>query len=359
MEGGDLVLQTNSSVQPIRRRISKGSLPPLIQSSTSALSPNSTFTKPSSSEIRSEIDSLAISPTYCSRCNPEHSLHCSELRGSNNKIMQGNTPQPIKFSRQLRERINEQDIEELVQEWPKLEIELVHICTCQQSKEFPICDKSHEIFNRETNSNMEPKKMYLISPQSSAEHNYSTTPSSPLKSLEEKSIQKYSTQDDLQHQPTFNDKSSDLRMNNQSNQTKTELDYKKLPDNQTNKQFNQQTQDPTRKESKTRTKTKSEEDEVKMFKKVDKKLMKDVYTTEEVSKHCTAEDCWMIIKGNVYDITQYFDLHPGGTRALLKFAGKDGTENVQFHSPKMMQLLDMYFYKGKLQGADGGSCIIS
>jgi len=96
------------------------------------------------------------------------------------------------------------------------------------------------------------------------------------------------------------------------------------------------------------------------MKKVDKKKITAVFTEEEVAKHCTKDDCWMIIKGGVYDITTYFSEHPGGQRALLKFAGKDGTENVQFHSPKMMSILDSYFYVGKLANfKDPNSCTIS
>jgi len=45
----------------------------------------------------------------------------------------------------------------------------------------------------------------------------------------------------------------------------------------------------------------------------------------------------------------------------MNFAGKDGTENVEFHSSKMMFLLDKYFYIGKLQKdpSESGNCIIS
>jgi len=69
----------------------------------------------------------------------------------------------------------------------------------------------------------------------------------------------------------------------------------------------------------------------------------------------------MIIKGNVYDITEYVPSHPGGVRALLKFAGKDGTENVQYHSPRMLEILNSRYYIGKLpkEEGGGGGCIIS
>jgi len=84
-----------------------------------------------------------------------------------------------------------------------------------------------------------------------------------------------------------------------------------------------------------------------------------VLTAEEVARHNTAEDCWMIIEDRVYDVTEYLGHHPGGTRAILKFAGRDGTENVQFHSPRMMKLLRTYFYVGRLKcERKGGGCVI-
>jgi len=93
---------------------------------------------------------------------------------------------------------------------------------------------------------------------------------------------------------------------------------------------------------------------------VDRKKITAVYSLEEVSKHNTKDDCWMIFKGHVYDVTPYFEFHPGGQRALLNFAGKDGTENVKFHSAQMMELLNKYFYIGRLEGTSNGegSCNI-
>jgi len=55
-------------------------------------------------------------------------------------------------------------------------------------------------------------------------------------------------------------------------------------------------------------------------------------TMEEISKHNTEEDCWLVI-GNtanggpkVYDITKYLDDHPGGAEVLLDVAGQDADE---------------------------------
>ncbi|KUL86062.1 hypothetical protein ZTR_06433 [Talaromyces verruculosus] len=47
---------------------------------------------------------------------------------------------------------------------------------------------------------------------------------------------------------------------------------------------------------------------------------------EEVQKHVSADDCWVIIKGRVYDVTNFIALHPGGRQAILSHAGKEVTE---------------------------------
>jgi len=44
---------------------------------------------------------------------------------------------------------------------------------------------------------------------------------------------------------------------------------------------------------------------------------------EEVAKHSTAVDCWMTIRGVVYDLSS-FTSHPGGS-AYVPYCGKDGT----------------------------------
>lgn len=46
------------------------------------------------------------------------------------------------------------------------------------------------------------------------------------------------------------------------------------------------------------------------------------FTREEIEKHNTRNDCWLVINGNVYDATSVLEWHPGGTAAILANAGK-------------------------------------
>ena len=50
------------------------------------------------------------------------------------------------------------------------------------------------------------------------------------------------------------------------------------------------------------------------------------YTLEEVAKHCTREDAWVIIDERVYDVSGFIDRHPGGAGPILNLAGKDCTD---------------------------------
>lgn len=49
------------------------------------------------------------------------------------------------------------------------------------------------------------------------------------------------------------------------------------------------------------------------------------YTKADVAAHATAEDCWTIIDGGVYDLTAWVKEHPGGEKAIRATCGKDAT----------------------------------
>ncbi|NXJ96021.1 NB5R4 reductase, partial [Corythaixoides concolor] len=49
-------------------------------------------------------------------------------------------------------------------------------------------------------------------------------------------------------------------------------------------------------------------------------------TEDELAEHNKKEDCWICIRGFVYNVTPYMEYHPGGEDELMKAAGTDGTD---------------------------------
>lgn len=71
------------------------------------------------------------------------------------------------------------------------------------------------------------------------------------------------------------------------------------------------------------------------------------YQEEEVLKHCTVDDCWVIERGTVYDVTPFLEKHPGGAELVLARAGTDITdilndENTHIHTHNAYSLLWEY-----------------
>eukprot|EP00249_Psilotum_nudum_P010868 c22817_g1_i1 orf=305-679(+) len=71
------------------------------------------------------------------------------------------------------------------------------------------------------------------------------------------------------------------------------------------------------------------------------------YTLEEVSKHNTRTDCWIIIKDKVYDVTSYVEEHPGGD-AILNHAGDDSTKGFYGpqHASRVFDMVDEFYIGG-------------
>eukprot|EP00826_Nyctotherus_ovalis_P065893 TRINITY_DN9703_c0_g1_i3.p1 TRINITY_DN9703_c0_g1~~TRINITY_DN9703_c0_g1_i3.p1 ORF type:complete len:100 (+),score=25.33 TRINITY_DN9703_c0_g1_i3:70-369(+) len=53
------------------------------------------------------------------------------------------------------------------------------------------------------------------------------------------------------------------------------------------------------------------------------------FTREEVAKHNTIDDFYIIYKNLVFDLTNWINLHPGGSKILERYAGKDCTEDFK------------------------------
>lgn len=72
------------------------------------------------------------------------------------------------------------------------------------------------------------------------------------------------------------------------------------------------------------------------------------FSLEEVAKHASAKDCWMVIKGKVYDLTAYVPKHPAPEAALVKYCGKNADtgwetkDKKRAHSRAASKLLARY-----------------
>lgn len=84
-------------------------------------------------------------------------------------------------------------------------------------------------------------------------------------------------------------------------------------------------------------------------------MRKKLFTLEEIKKHNTEKDCWIIVNDRVYDCTEYLDLHPGGIESITMNGGADATEDfVAIHSTKATKMLEK-FYIGDLDKSKGAA----
>lgn len=62
------------------------------------------------------------------------------------------------------------------------------------------------------------------------------------------------------------------------------------------------------------------------------------YDMEEVAKHNKESDAWVVVMGNVINVTHFLNLHPGGKPILLEKAGTDATEMfLTIHPPGTLE----------------------
>ncbi|XP_010257977.1 PREDICTED: cytochrome b5-like [Nelumbo nucifera] len=69
-----------------------------------------------------------------------------------------------------------------------------------------------------------------------------------------------------------------------------------------------------------------------------------IYTLQQAAEHNKRDDCWVVIDGKVYNVTDYLDEHPGGDDVLLAATGRDATEDFEDagHSNDARELMKAY-----------------
>jgi cytochrome b involved in lipid metabolism len=67
-------------------------------------------------------------------------------------------------------------------------------------------------------------------------------------------------------------------------------------------------------------------------------------SAEEVRKHNSVDDLWIIIDKKVYDVTEYAEEHPGGVAAIAKNAGGDASKGFRGpqHPSRVFDIVDDY-----------------
>lgn len=76
------------------------------------------------------------------------------------------------------------------------------------------------------------------------------------------------------------------------------------------------------------------------------------YTVEDVKKHATDKDCWVILHNQVYNVTNFLNDHPGGKKAIMLYAGKDATtEFDMLHSKDLLARYGPEFHIGAISVA--------
>lgn len=76
------------------------------------------------------------------------------------------------------------------------------------------------------------------------------------------------------------------------------------------------------------------------------------FSLEDVAPHSSEKDCWLVIHGKVYDVTQFLDEHPGGYDIVVSNSGEERKSLHQaVRASRSFTLHPLEFSR---QGRDGG-----
>jgi nitrate reductase (NAD(P)H) len=70
--------------------------------------------------------------------------------------------------------------------------------------------------------------------------------------------------------------------------------------------------------------------------------MSKYYYIGEIRLHNTKDSCWLIAHNKVYDATGFLKKHPEHSQRILKNAGKDVTEDYDFHTSSHKKIWKQY-----------------
>ena len=78
------------------------------------------------------------------------------------------------------------------------------------------------------------------------------------------------------------------------------------------------------------------------------------FALEEVQKHVSRDDCWLIIGGRVFDVSTFINDHPGGPALLIDNGGRDATSEFEAigHTRSAHVFMKDKLLIGRVKGAE-------
>ncbi|KAK4218383.1 acyl-CoA dehydrogenase/oxidase [Rhypophila decipiens] len=77
--------------------------------------------------------------------------------------------------------------------------------------------------------------------------------------------------------------------------------------------------------------------------------MSKTFTQSDVSSHNKADSLWIVVDGDVYDLTKFQDDHPGGKKILQRVAGKDASKQFwKYHNEGILKKYQKQLQIGSL-----------
>lgn len=73
-------------------------------------------------------------------------------------------------------------------------------------------------------------------------------------------------------------------------------------------------------------------------------------STDELAKHSSLTDCWVVYKGEVFDITEFIPKHPGGKSVFSSLCGSPDKFEVAFVGQHGFSKVDILVLEAKLIG---------
>jgi cytochrome b involved in lipid metabolism len=80
-----------------------------------------------------------------------------------------------------------------------------------------------------------------------------------------------------------------------------------------------------------------------------KETMSKTFSQADVASHNKADSLWIVVDGDVYDLTKFQDDHPGGKKILQRVAGKDASKQFwKYHNDGILRKYQKQLQIGSL-----------